>query len=317
MPDDEYAATLERHAADIRALLSQRRGRPRDPELRKLLARLFVACEEAVRLEQQNALTPAAKVRLEAQLEGDPAALSLDSALEVVDTVDQILISQGDATYLCKQVAAEYGRAPGSTTVVTWRTLYGPEKPAALKAFESGAPVAELELSQGRNRLAALRHRRSDVYRLQRTRMRLKAQHLWMLAPVLLLLVVTMGIALGARGERPAQIVLAASAGAVGATLSGLFKLRDQIEHISALRAFTPAIVVQPIVGAASALFVGLVLDAGLLDVGKGAGAAWPALGFAAGFSEPMLLGIVGRVAAIGEQQEPEETAPETQTVPA
>ena len=81
------------------------------------------------------------------------------------------------------------------------------------------------------------------------------------------------------------------------------------------LRAFKPALVVQPLVGASAGALVFLLLASGALSVGSVDPAAWPSpgvLGFAAGFSEPFFLGLVDRVAGLPAQ--PADAKPATPT---
>ncbi len=117
--------------------------------------------------------------------------------------------------------------------------------------------------------------------------------------PILFALVV--GVAatvavLHSGGGGIARAILAALAGALGGTVSGAYRLRDQIENLNEVRAFKPALWVQPLIGAAAGLVLLLVLESGLL--GNDA-ATWQRAGllaFAAGFSEPFFLGVVNRV---------------------
>lgn len=133
-------------------------------------------------------------------------------------------------------------------------------------------------------------------------RRRTKARTLLMLAPVLLALLVGLGLLLDRTDtvSRPV-VLLVGVAGALGATLSGIFKLRDLIRGLGELRSFRAAMVVQPLVGAAFALFVMLVIEAGVAGVdladGGSKAATYGVFGFIAGFSEPFALGIVQKVA--------------------
>jgi len=130
----------------------------------------------------------------------------------------------------------------------------------------------------------------------------MQVRHLLLLVPVLVLLVAGLGLAVTAVApDAPVPIVMVG--GALGATVSGTRKLRDEVPNINALRAFTPAILVQPLLGAAAGLLLLLALESGLLGLDS-SGQSWALLGalaFAAGFSEPVFLGVVARVAAIGE----------------
>ena len=81
--------------------------------------------------------------------------------------------------------------------------------------------------------------------------------------------------------------------------------MRDHVTNINDLRAFAPAIVVQPLIGATAGLLLLVALDSKLIAVNWG-GPDWASRGviaFAAGFSEPFFLGIVGKVSAIGESR--------------
>ena len=110
---------------------------------------------------------------------------------------------------------------------------------------------------------------------------------------------------------------VAALAGALGSTLSGVLRLRDQLLRMDELRAFKPAMLVQPLVGASAGALVFLLLASRALSVGSLDPAAWPSpgvLGFVAGFSEPFFLGLVDRVAGLPEQRpDPPPGAPTTQ----
>jgi hypothetical protein len=110
------------------------------------------------------------------------------------------------------------------------------------------------------------------------------------------------------QGDLWKPIVLAADAGALGATLSGVFRVRDQLRRLDELRAFHPAMYVQPLIGACAGLIVLLVLESNAVSfnaVDAKSAAARGLLAFAAGFSEPFFLGIVERVAMITDRDRP------------
>jgi hypothetical protein len=155
------------------------------------------------------------------------------------------------------------------------------------------------KVSEARYRLAALRWARSDLYRRDRARQRMKKQHLWWIGALLAVLLLPMGFFLGRhQGVILDDVLLTAFAGAVGATVSGTYKLRDELVRGSELREFSPAIVVQPLLGAAAALFVLLILESGMVEfAGTEDWAKRGVVGFIAGFSEPFFLGVVRRVA--------------------
>jgi hypothetical protein len=281
-----------------------------DPELRKILGRIHVAIVTAQRLDAVSAdgIGDEGRERASHLLAGDPQNLSLDSALEVVDGLDQLLIEHGDERYLRDLLAVEIARDRIDTTATTWTHVFGeppPESEVAL--IDSGQQLDQPGLVTIKNQLAALYRTRSVLYDLHRARRSMKVHHLMLLTPVLAALLVAFGAATYAAGGTASSIALAAVAGGLGAALSGTMKLRDQVNNINDLRAFAPSVVVQPLIGATAGLFVLLVLESGLIVVGGGS-SAWATRGviaFVAGFSEPFFLGIVGRVSSIGEGRPP------------
>jgi hypothetical protein len=321
---DEFARLAAQRADQILALLRKPalgrslrfwEPRPSDPELRKLLSGIHAAIRDAERLtvESPETFDDAARTRAATLLRVDPRRLGVDAALELVDGWDQLLIEHGDERYVRDLLVLELARDRVDTTATTWTDVFE-DAPAAeeQKLLASGTPLDEARLLQARNQLTGLYRARFTLYALTRARLALKAHHLWLLAPVLLVLVISFAIVLDAAGGDRDTIILAAMAGGVGATLAGTFKLRDQISTINALRAFSPAIVVQPLIGAVAGLFLLLVLESDLIKLDWG-GPEWAtdgAIAFVAGFSEPFLLGVVNRVAEIGDQPPPPE-APE------
>ena len=307
---------FEQRAAAVSATLRQPAQKPwergrRDPELRKLLGRIYAAIVQAQRLYQAERFDETQKARLRALLALNISELDLDAALEVTDRWDQLLIEVGDDAYLFTLLEVEYARVAAGTTAVTWKTLY--ECPLeSSKTFRAGGRIGDQELEEARRRLAALYRSRLVLYALYRARLLLKRRFLLMLAPALLLLVVILGVTIVLTEPESGwdEMLLAGAAGAVGATVSGAYKLRDQIDHINALREFEPVVAVQPLLGAAAGLFLLLVLKSGILQVGD-SDLGWASIGvvaFVAGFSEPFVLGVVRRVTGIAD--EPEKTAP-------
>ena len=228
----------------------------------------------------------------------------VDSALSLSTRLGEMLFELEDEAYVCSAVTAEFHRE--DTTPVTWKELYGDQRPEALETFRKGDHIKDPDLTSVRNQLKALWHTRYEEYLLLRTRQSMKSQFLLALACVLLILNVLFAWAIiraGSLGLR--DIALVGLAGAVGALMSGTFKLRDSILHINDLRAFRPVIVVQPLLGIASALFLLLALETGVFTVGRET-SAWAArglLGFVAGFSEPFVLGVIESVASIAEKK--------------
>ncbi len=93
--------------------------------------------------------------------------------------------------------------------------------------------------------------------------------------------------------------------GALGSTLSGFYRLRDEEGSITALRSFRSAMWAQPFVGAVIRVLLWLLVKSGGVAFGVTNGGMadnilWANLSiycFLAGFSEPFFLGVVQRVA--------------------
>lgn len=308
-PAQTFEELAEKRARELLLLLSAPtwhlwRRTPRDPELRKLLGRMHGSIRDVERLASDDARERARELLLV-----EPAQLRLDAALELATAWDALLVRYGDATSLGALLEVEYARDKEGTSATTWSDLYGANhQSAATKLFRAGGQIDDGTLAAARNELAALMRTRWTLYQLDRARLRMKARHLWLLAPVLLALVGALLLAISLHGGGARETFVAAVAGALGGAASGTYKLRDHINRIAALRAFEPAIVVQPLLGAGAALFLLLALKSDLLKLGHVDVKNWAvggAVGFAAGFSEPFFLGVVNRVAGLGEKRQP------------
>jgi hypothetical protein len=286
-----------------------------DPEFRKLLGRIHTAIGNAQRLDvaTSEGLGAKGRDRICELLATDPRTLDLDGALEVIDSLDQFLIEHGDEYFLHSLLAAEFARDQMETTATTWSAVFGqPPPPEEVNLVQSGQPFDDVRLAAVRHQLAALYRTRSIIYDLHRARQAMKGRHLLLLTPVLAVLLVAFVVAILVAGGSPSSIALAAVAGALGAALSGTLKLRDHVTNINDLRAFSPSVVVQPLIGAIAGLLLLVVLNSRLITVNWG-GPEWASRGviaFVAGFSEPFFLGIIGKVAAIGESRPVGQKAP-------
>lgn len=123
-----------------------------------------------------------------------------------------------------------------------------------------------------------------------------------MLGPLLIMVAITTFVFAKADDGKAWSVVVALTSGALGSILSGSFRLRDEVTRLTDLRAFSPGVWVQPLLGAAAGLFAFLIVRAGLLRLPSTADVAsvtgYGVYGFLAGFSEPFLLGIVKRLSA-------------------
>ena len=302
---EPFAGQRAQELLDVLSAATWRVGRavPRDPELRKLLGRIHTAIREARRIEAESeAGLGAGRARATQLLEVDPRGMSIDAVLELIDGWDQLLIEHGDSLYVSSLLIAEHTRDQQQTTSATWSGVFGAVPAAGWDKVAVGERLTDSERDEAVHQLAGLYRARSILYDLERARRQMQVRYLWLLTPVIAILVIGLVLAMSARMPgAPLPIVIVA--GALGASVSGARKLRDEVPNINALRAFAPAIVVQPLLGAAAGLLLLLALESGLLGL-ETSGEGWAlagALAFAAGFSEPVFLGVVARIATIGE----------------
>ena len=280
---------------------------PRNPELRKNLERMHTAIADARWLDREGKLDDQSRTVLGELLEREPPNSS-DALGELLEEVDQALIAVGDESFLCSLLEVEYARdeqeggdeRKGGSGITTWSTLYRKKPVAASVAYANGETIAPGALEEARRRLSMLYRTRQSLYALDRARSGTKAMRLLWLAPVMaalaLALVIVVDVAAADASWRSGLLV--AVAGALGATLSGALKLRDQLPRIAGLRTFWYAFALQVPIGAVAGLFLWIVLESGLVEVGQGASdwAVEAAVAFAAGFSEPFTLKTVERI---------------------
>jgi hypothetical protein len=281
-----------------------------DPELRKVLAVIQTHLSETRRLlaspRAGATLRNAAAVReLTSLLQQDPTGLAIDSAWELAGALKRLNLRLGDEVFVASRLAYEQARTGANWH--GWKEHFAADELRALLGAYRSRPTPT-EHAQAVDRLPFLYLMREEAGRDRRARAALKYQYLTRLAPVLLALLVGLGVAVNyaTKGSFLETILLTACAGALGSTLSGIFRVRDQLVRLDELRGFWPAMRVQPIVGACAGLIVFLVLDSKAFEFGAGASATWSGRGvlaFAAGFSEPFFLGIVQRVAVVSDRQ--------------
>ena len=271
-----------------------------DAELRKHLQRIADRLDTLANVHADEA----ARKRIQSLCDFETNQLRLDSALALSAKLDKLVVKLGDEAIVCAMLENEFQR--DDTAVIIWKKLYGSNLPPALEQFRAGGSVWPDALSGARNQLAGLIYTRSEDYALLRARQVMKGHTFLAMAPVLLVL--TFGLAWAVVGVSSlgwAEVLLVGLAGALGAVLSGTFKLRDATSHINDLRALRYIVVVQSAVGAAFGLLLLLVLEAGVFTIGNGnpndAWAQAALVGFVGGFSEPFSLKLVERVAGLAE----------------
>jgi hypothetical protein len=318
MSADGFDERLEARGQEILALLSRPlwrpwNGAPRDPELRKNLDRLHTAITDARRLRQKGDLAGPDADRALELLDVEARALGSDALGQLLEAVDQLLVSTGDELLVCALLEAEYARdrLERGGAIPTWSTLYEAKPIAASNEFAAGQPVTEAALDEARAKLSALLRVRHSLYALSRARTTARAARLLRLAPLVTALVVAVIVLVDLVADDVSwrRGLLVALAGALGASVAGAYKLRDQLPRLSDMRIFFSVFALQPPLGAAAGLFLWIVLLSGLVEVAD-VGADWAAeaaVAFAAGFSEPLLLKTVERIAG-GPKQKDDDT---------
>lgn len=309
MAPDELDERWEQRANEVLKLLSQPTREPkarrlRNPELRKNLDRFQTAIRDVQRLKRQGSLSDGDEAALERLLltGEDPAELNADALGALLETVDQLMVDIGDARLIASLLEIEYVRdtVEGGGDIPTWGTLFA-ERIDFSQTFATGNDD-DAGLDGAKRMLSLLLRARHVEYARRRARDTTKAQRLFWLTPVVTALAIVLIVVAAWVGEDTSwrEGLLAAISGAVGATLAAVLKLRDQAaQHLRELRTFWYAFPLQIPLGAIAGLFLWIVLESGLVEVG-GSGEDWAiasTVAFVAGFSEPFLLRTVERIA--------------------
>jgi hypothetical protein len=224
--------------------------------------------------------------------------LTLELLLARRFALERLLVELGDRSYLAGRLADVFDEGPG--TVGTWRSLYGDELPALLPGGVTRQPgtvqpPGKEEVEATRQRLARLMHVKESQTHLVKARWALKRGVLTPTVLVLLLAVAAFAVA-AARMVLPDQALWsAAAAGAAGAALGGLIRLRDEVTLGSQVRQFWLFFVGQVLVGVAAGVITFLVDDGGLVAIAGGSSGV-AAVAFAVGFSEAAFIGLLTRL---------------------
>src|SRR2546425_86737 len=289
-----------------------------DPELRKALGFIQAELGETRRLlalrgGAMSLRSQAAVPELKSLLWSDVERLSIDGAWELAGALKRLNLRLGDASYVAALLEHERRRAAQDGRWHGWEEHFErAELERLVDVYRAGRATPAQHL-QAVHRLTFLYLKRAEAGRNRRARAALKCLYLNRLAPLLFLLLAGLGVALhvATGGELWKPIILTASAGGLGSTLSGVFRVRDQLARLDELRGFWPTMRVQPFIGACAGLIVLLVLESKAISLGSFSPDSWASLGllaFAAGFSEPFFLGIVQRVAVIPDPKQERAT---------
>ena len=212
--------------------------------------------------------------------------------------LERLLIELGDRTYLAGRLADLYDEQPG--TFSTWRSLYGDELPPLLPGGVTGRPETvpppgPEEVEATRERLARLMHAKESQAQTAKARWALMQRVTALTILVLLLAVAAFGVAVAGMVVDDRALWSAAAAGAAGAALGGLIRLRDEVTLGTQVRQFWLFFCGQVLVGVAAGVLTFLIDDGGLVAVAGGS-AGVAAVAFAVGFSEAAFVGLLTRL---------------------
>jgi hypothetical protein len=306
---------VEARALSLDDLLSPARWtrKSRDPELRKVLGFIQTEVGEARRLlagpaRQRSLRTKATLRELARLLSQEVERLTIDSAWELAGALKRLNLRLGDEHHVGPLLEYESNRSKQPNRWHGWDAHFDRSELAKLcAAYRRGSPTPE-QHARAVDRLTFLYLMRAEAGRERRAKAALKRLYLTRLAPVLFALLVGLGLAVYSTtgGDVWQPVLLAACAGALGSTLSGVFKVRDHLIRLDELRAFAPAMRVQPLVGACAGLIMLLLLESEVLGIAAAQSESWSTRGllaFVAGFSEPFFLGTVQRVAVVSDRR--------------
>ena len=295
------------------------------PERSKVLGLIQAELSEASRLlAAQTGRDRAAERELKVLLLENVRIRTVDQGWELAARLKRLNLRLGrfDRAYVQSLLEYEGAHAQDPRHWHTWNKHFRKQELLDLLQVYSAQAVKGKDRDRAVERLNCLYLKRAEAGRDRRAKAALTNLYLKRLTLVLAPFLLGLGtIALvSTTGSHSVwrAFAVATLAGALGSTLSGVLRLRDQFLRTDELRAFSPAMIVQPLVGASAGALVFLLLASRAFSVGSLDPAAWPSpgvLGFAAGFSEPFFLGLVDRVTGLPEQRpDPTPAAPPLQT---
>jgi hypothetical protein len=234
----------------------------------------------------------------------------LDAAHEHCDELNQILPLVANTDYLYALLRAESQRRESSEGLPTISGLYGGDLIAELLRRyegrrETSSGFGPRDRTEVQELLREFYRERDDERRHRRAKINLRRAYLRWYGFVIGPLLASIGVGaflLGSGDQEVwARLLFVATTGALGSALAAAFKIRDFEGTLLEMQAITMAFRLQPLFGAALGVVALLVLQVGAVRFGQLDNFAWQTQGlvaFAAGLSQPFILGIVSRSVA-------------------
>jgi hypothetical protein len=234
-------------------------------------------------------------------------SITENAAWDVADALKELLPEVAPPEYIYGALVEEKGRKP--EWAHNWSEYFSAkELDGFIKKYED--KPRRFDTRTPSQRLVALYRIRNGEGRHNRAREGIRRQYLLGVSVVLglsaVLLVLSWHWASNLTTQFPFHMLLVFVSGAVGAILSGTLRLRD-LGRIVELQAAGKTLLAQIVLGATLATIVVLILQTGVVKIGDlafdpGKPAEWFVVGFVSGFSEPFALGILKRLAALGDE---------------
>ena len=284
MADALGARTADISPATLDELLAPARWQRNvgSPELKKALGYLQGAVADARRLlavppDSLSLRTDEIEARFRDVLDQPVDSLTIDSAWELYGQVKAMLPLLANGDYIAAQLDYEAQRVKDGSRWHGWNQHFGKDELAQMRSNYRKRQPNETLHRQAAEKLSFLYTQRTEAGRDRRARAGQKCRYLNALAPALLALQAALVIAIGyfAADDVLKAVAVAGTAGALGATLSGTMRIRDDLRDLDDLRSFWPAMRVQPLVGATAGLVVLLLMESGTLDIGSDDSGHW------------------------------------------
>jgi hypothetical protein len=231
------------------------------------------------------------------------------AAWEHVVELECALVEIDEPAYLCAQLDEELARSDREATDEA-SLASGTELLRQVRRTLTDGSTTESPTSEQKQAIVVLTRRyraRNHQQRHDRSRDARKRQLMWSVAiqlPVVVLLLLLLVIQTrdcSRDGCGPGDVWLAVFAGMLGAGISGLRRLRDEFLRLADMQAFPPAYLAQLVIGAGFGVVALLLTDVGVLPdlprVAAAPSASVAVYAFLAGFSEPFVIGAIGRLA--------------------